>query len=145
MGANLHSVIQIAWEGWVYSIIGFDSTRYARRAISHVRPPIVAFALFAITSTWRVFSNSALADTGEALIAVGHSDGGYILRASLGTQASVKAATIAMSTRLHHTLGSRPTGLDVSSNRLIMSHRAWAWCKQSYIAGCSRVGPERAA
>jgi hypothetical protein len=82
----------------------------------HVRPAVAAIALLSITSTGCGNSNPALASVSSGLATVDHSGSGHILRGSLGTQASLKAASIALLARVHSMLGSRPTVVKIIQN-----------------------------
>jgi hypothetical protein len=82
----------------------------------HVRPSIAAIALFSVSGTWCTYSSAGIAGASDALTSVGHAGSGHILRGSLGTQPSLRAATIAMLTRVHDALGSRPTVVKILQN-----------------------------
>jgi hypothetical protein len=82
----------------------------------HVRPTIAAVALLSITGTGCANSSAAFASANDGLAAVSHSGSGHILRGSLGTQPSLKAATVALLTRVHAALGDRPTVINVIEN-----------------------------
>ena len=82
----------------------------------HIRPAIAAIAFLSISSAVAAHGSDAYADAGEALATVDHSGGGHILRGSLGKQPSLKAATIALLTRIHSVLGSRPTIVRIMQN-----------------------------
>jgi hypothetical protein len=82
----------------------------------HVRPAVAAIALLSITSTGCGNSSAAFASASDGLAAIDHSGSGHILRGSLGTQSSLKAATVALLTRVHAALGDRPTVVNVIQN-----------------------------
>jgi hypothetical protein len=82
----------------------------------HVRAVTAAIALLSITSAGCGNWSPALASASSGLATVDHSGSGHILRGSLGTQSSVKAASIALLTRVHRMLGSRPTIVKIIQN-----------------------------
>jgi hypothetical protein len=82
----------------------------------HVRPAIAAIALLSVMSTGYSYPSAAFAAASDELTAVDHSGGGHILRGSLGTQPSLKAATVALLVRVHTLFGSRPTVVKVFQN-----------------------------
>jgi hypothetical protein len=100
----------------IHPITALDLARYPRAMLFHVRPAIAAIALLSITSTGFGAAGAAFASASGGLASVNHSGSGHILRGSLGTQSSLKSASIALLSRVHSVLGSRPTVVKIIQN-----------------------------